>query len=152
MAIDLAREVGDVETEAHALVTLGCTRVSLGDAEGVHDLEVALDLVGRRGTVAGRAMTNLGWAYGVIGDLERSLRVTEEGIAQAEKEGDVQTVWFSRGNLAAMQYALGAWDEALHAVKAFDDAPDGVQYQRVAGSLYRGVDSRRSRSCVGSPC
>jgi tetratricopeptide (TPR) repeat protein len=136
VAIDLAREVGDVETEADALITLGCTRVSLGDAEGVHDLEVALDLVRRRGAVAGRAMTNLGWAYLVIGDLERSHHVTEEGVAQAEREGDVQTVWFSRGNLATSHYALGAWDEALRVIDAFDDAPDGVHFQRV---LVRGT-------------
>ena len=131
MAIELAREVGDVETEAHALVTLGCTRVSLGDAEGVHDLEVALDLVGRRGMVAGRAMTNLGWAYEVIGDLERSLHVTEEAMERSEKEGDLQTAWFSRGNVATSQYSLGAWDEALRLIDAFDDAPDGVHFQRM---------------------
>jgi class 3 adenylate cyclase/tetratricopeptide (TPR) repeat protein len=136
VAIDLAREVGDVETEADVLVTRGCARVSLGDTEGVHDLEVALDLVRRRGMVAGRAMTNLGWAYLVIGDLERSHQVTEESIERAEKEGDVQTVWFSRGNLATSHYALGAWDDALRVIDAFDDAPDGVHFQRV---LVRGT-------------
>jgi class 3 adenylate cyclase/tetratricopeptide (TPR) repeat protein len=131
VAIDLAREVGDVETEGHALVTYGSARVSLGYAEGVHDLEVALDLVGRRGMVASRAMTNLGWAYLVIGDLARSHQMTEESIERAEKEGDVQAVWFSRGNLVQSSYALGAWDEALRVIDAFDHAPDGAQNQRL---------------------
>ena len=112
-AIQLARDVGDVEIEAHSLVTLGSARVTLGDAQGVQDLEVALELVGRRGTVAGRAMTNLGWAYHTTGDLLRSNLLTVEGIELAEREGDIQGVWFTRTNLVNLEQLLGRWDEAL---------------------------------------
>ena len=107
-AIQLARDVGDVEIEAHSLVTLGSARVTLGDAQGVQDLEVALELVGRRGTVAGRAMTNLGWAYNMTGDLLRSNLLTVEAIELAEREGDVQGVWFTRTNLVDSEHAARA--------------------------------------------
>ena len=130
-AIQLARDVGDVEIEAHSLVTLGSARVALGDARGVQDLQVALELVGRRGTVAGRAMTNLGWAYNVTGDLRRSNLLTVEAIELAEREGDVQGAWFTRTNLVDSEHVLGRWDEALRLVDLFSDAPEGVQLSRV---------------------
>jgi class 3 adenylate cyclase/tetratricopeptide (TPR) repeat protein len=130
-AVSLAREVGDAEIEADALITLGCTRVSLGDAKGVREVEAALDLVGRRGTTAGRAMTNLGWAYQVIGNLPRSHRATEESLEWAEQEGDAQTAWFAKGNLAVSCYSLGRWDEALALIASFDAVPEGARYQEV---------------------
>jgi hypothetical protein len=130
-AIQLARDVGDVEIEAHSLVTLGCARVALGDAQGVEDLEVALELVGRRGTVAGRAMTNLGWAYHATGDLLRANLQTVEAIELAEREGDIQSVWFTRNNLVDSEHLLGRWDEALRLIDLFSDAPQGVQLPRV---------------------
>ena len=130
-AIQLARDVGDVEIEAHSLVTLGCARVALGDARGVQDLEVALELVGRRGTVAGRAMTNLGWAYHATGDLLRANLQTVEAIELAEREGDIQSVWFTRNNHVDSEHLLGRWDEALRLIDLFSDAPQGVQLPRV---------------------
>jgi len=130
-AIELARDVGDVEIEAHSLVTFGCARVTLGDAGGIQDLEVALQLVGRRGSAAGRAMTNLGWAYEVTGDLRRSRLLTLEAIDLAEREGDIQSEWFSKNNLVSSEHLLGGWDEALRLVELFSDAPEGVQLSRV---------------------
>jgi class 3 adenylate cyclase/tetratricopeptide (TPR) repeat protein len=117
-AVELARQVGDVEIEAHSLVTLGCARVSLGDADGIEDLKVALELVNGRGMVAGRALTNLGWAYGVIGDVQRGYDTALDSVTLAEREGDLQSAWFTRGNLVSSGYSLGAWDEALEIVDA----------------------------------
>ena len=131
VAIELARDVGAHEIEADALVTLGSCRVTLGDVDGIDDLEAALELVGRRGFVAGRAMTNLGWAYDVTGDLPRSRAATVEAIEVAEREGDVQTAWFTRANLANSEHLLGRWDEALRIVDLFADAPDGAYLARV---------------------
>ena len=132
-AVALAREIEDVEIEADALVTLGCARVSLGDPTGVEDLEHALGLVGHRGRVASRALNNLGWAYSVIGDLSRALRVSEENAARATEEGDAQQAWFSEGNVASQLYALGRWDEAMRSVDSFDSsAPEGARYMETA--------------------
>ncbi len=101
----------------HSLVTLGCALVSLGDTGGIADLEAALELVGRRGTVAGRAMTNLGWAYDVIGDLRRSYELTAEAVEYATEIGDIQSDWFTRSNLVMSAYLVGKWDEALALVE-----------------------------------
>jgi tetratricopeptide (TPR) repeat protein len=129
-AIALARAVHDLEIEGHALVTLGCARVSLGDSLGVEDIERALEVVGRRGHVAGRALTNLGWAYEINGDLRRALTATEECVELAEQGGDIQTEWFARGNLAASKFGLGDWDGALVTIGLFDDAPEGARYMQ----------------------
>jgi class 3 adenylate cyclase/tetratricopeptide (TPR) repeat protein len=127
-AVELARGVGDVEIEAHSLVTLGCSRVALGDGEGIGDLEAALELVGGRGPVAGRAMTNLGVAYDVLGDLRMSHEVTKQGVELAEQEGDVQSAWFTRANVALIAFELGEWEEALEVLDLFADAPEGARY------------------------
>jgi len=130
-AIELARDVGATEIEADALVTLGCVRVSLGDHEGIEDLHVALRLVGGRGYVAGRAMTNLGWAYDVTGDLPRAHAITLEAIELAEREGDLQSSWFARNNLVSTAYMLGKWDDALRIIDLFAEAPEGVRLSRL---------------------
>jgi class 3 adenylate cyclase/tetratricopeptide (TPR) repeat protein len=135
LAVELARDVGDVETEAHSLVTLGCSLVSLGDTGGIADLEAALELVGRRGTVAGRAMTNLGWAYDVIGDLRRSYDQTAEAVEYATEIGDVQSTWFTRSNLVMSAYLVGKWDEALALVGVFDDAPEATRHAQILSRL-----------------
>jgi hypothetical protein len=76
-------------------------------------------------------MTNLGWAYDVTGDLRRSRLLTLEAIDLAEREGDIQSAWFSRNNLVSSEHLLGGWDEALRLVELFSDAPEGVQLSRV---------------------
>jgi class 3 adenylate cyclase/tetratricopeptide (TPR) repeat protein len=130
-AIKLARDVHDVEIEAHALVTLGCARVSLGDPLGTEDMERALELVGRRGAVAARALNNLGWAYETNGDLFRSRDVAEEAMEFGEQEGELQTAWFARGNLVIAYYELGDWDQALAYFGLLDDAPEGARYMQL---------------------
>ena len=143
-AVALAREIEDIEIEADALVTLGCARVSLGDPTGVKDLEHALGLVGHRGRVAARALNNLGWAYSVIGDLSRALRVSEENAARAAREGDAQDAWFSRGTSPTAR--AGRWDEAMHSVDSFDSAPEGARYMQTSvRSLRANILAARDR-------
>jgi len=139
VAVELAQEMSEPEIEADALVTLGCSRVSLGDFDGIDDIDAALRLVGRRGFVAGRAMTNLGWAYDVVGDLSRAYTVTIEAIELAEREGDIQTVWFSRFNLANTAHQLGRWDETLRLVDLVAEAPEGVNLARVLIEMPRAL-------------
>jgi class 3 adenylate cyclase/tetratricopeptide (TPR) repeat protein len=139
VAIDLARDVGATEIEADALVTFGCARITLGDLEGIEDLHVALRLVGSRGHVAGRAMTNLGWAYDVTGDLRRSIAVTLDAIELAEREGDLQSAWFARNNLVSTEYMLGRWDDALRTIDLFAEAPEGVHFARLLVEMQRAL-------------
>ena len=128
-AIVLARQIGDPEIEADALVTRGSGRIASGDAGGLDDLNRALGLVGGRGRVAGRGFNNLGWAYAVLGDVAQALRVTEQEVIRAEREGDEQSAWFARGKLVGNYYAVGHWDEALDLIDSFDAAPEGARYQ-----------------------
>ena len=67
----------------------------------------------------------------MTGDLPRSKLLTVEAIELAEREGDVQGVWFARNNLVNSEHMLGRWDEALRLVDLFSDAPEGVQLARV---------------------
>lgn len=129
-AIKLARQIGDAEIEADALVTRGSGRIASGDEGGLDDLERALDLVGGRGRVAARGFTNLGWGYAVLGDVGQALRMTEHEVVRAEREGDEQGAWFARGNLVGNYYAVGQWDEALRVAGMFDSVPPALSYQQ----------------------
>jgi class 3 adenylate cyclase/tetratricopeptide (TPR) repeat protein len=141
-AVELAREIGESEIEADALVTRGSGRIASGDADGLDDLNRALELVGGRGRVASRGYTNLGWGYAVLGDLEQALRVTEREVVRAEREGDEQGAWFARGNLVGNLYAVGRWDEALEVADMFDSAPTAMRYQE--------LPVRTVRACVAA--
>jgi class 3 adenylate cyclase/tetratricopeptide (TPR) repeat protein len=145
-AVALARDLGDVELEAYSLVTLGCSRVSVGDPAGVDDLEAAFERVGGRGVAAGRALNNLGWAYAVIGDAGRSKQFSLKAVEHGEREGDLQTAWFARGNVVQSAFDLGEWDEALAVVDSFDAAPEGARYQqRMVGSVRALILAARDR-------
>ncbi|MCO8274735.1 AAA family ATPase [Actinoplanes sp. TRM 88003] len=61
-AIELARALGDRDTEVHALINLGSARMHLGDPAGVAELRRAHDLAVLAGGLddsAGRALVNL---------------------------------------------------------------------------------------------
>jgi predicted ATPase/class 3 adenylate cyclase len=107
-AAALAREIGDDEIRADALVTYAA---ALGAGERrIELLEEALELVGRRGRVASRGYTNLGVACVTLGDLTRSRQVLEEGLARAKREGDAQGAVFIEANLLETLYVEGDWD------------------------------------------
>ncbi|HSI98182.1 MAG TPA: hypothetical protein VK926_07455, partial [Gaiellaceae bacterium] len=111
-AVALAREIGDEEIHADALVTQGSCEISLGNRSGLRTIERGIALAGGRGRVAGRGYNNLSWAWTVLGDLSQSRRVSEEGIRVSELEGDEQGLWFQRGNLVGGYYSGGEWDDA----------------------------------------
>ncbi|HEU5278932.1 MAG TPA: adenylate/guanylate cyclase domain-containing protein, partial [Gaiellaceae bacterium] len=76
-AAAMARELGDDQIRADALVTWGTVRAGSGDARGVELLEEALTLSAGHGRPASRAHTNLGYAWLILGDLRRSLTATQ---------------------------------------------------------------------------
>lgn len=63
-AYALASDVGDVETQLHALNTLGTMRLLLGEEEGLENLQASLDLalVADMEEHVGRVYLNTGWA------------------------------------------------------------------------------------------
>lgn len=63
-AYALAGDLGDVETQLHALNTLGTMRLLLGEDEGLEHVQTSLDLALAAGMEehVGRAYLNIGWA------------------------------------------------------------------------------------------
>jgi class 3 adenylate cyclase/tetratricopeptide (TPR) repeat protein len=115
-AMALARDIGDVQIEADAMVTGGGTRASMGEVEGITMLEDGIALVGHRGRVASRGYTNLSVAKGTFGDLQGASETLELGLERALREGDEQGAWFIRGNLMGGRFSIGDWDGALELV------------------------------------
>jgi class 3 adenylate cyclase/tetratricopeptide (TPR) repeat protein len=111
-AIEHARAIGDVELEADAIVTQAACMAKTGDRGAIELFDRALELVGH-GRVAARAYTNLGVAWGSIGDLGRAIEVSVEGAARAERDGDLQGAAFLRGNVLGLRFDAGDWEEAL---------------------------------------
>ena len=132
-AVSLAREIGDAEVQADALVTEGGCAVSMGDTSGMARMEEGIALVGGRGRIAGRGYNNLAWGWSVMGDLREARRVSAAGVKVAMVEGDEQGLWFQRGNLVNTCYSQGDWDEALRLGEMFiESAPESFRYMEHA--------------------
>ena len=115
-AAELALEIGDDEIRADALVTSGAIRVANGDRGGIELLEEAIVVSGGRGRPASRAHTNLGWAWGVLGDIPRAVLQTERALAWALGVGDAQSVQFNQANLLSLRYKVGDWSGAAELI------------------------------------
>jgi DNA-binding CsgD family transcriptional regulator/tetratricopeptide (TPR) repeat protein len=85
-AIALASEIGDLETQIHALNNIGTAKCAEGDASGIADLERSLALALEHGYEehAARAYTNLGYDTGAKGDYAKADAYLERGIAFCE--------------------------------------------------------------------
>lgn len=131
-ALRIARELGNVDSQAEALVNLamleaGRSQVAGGGSEAFRLLTQA------------RELTKQAWAYHPIiklviiethllcgaGEFERAVQVARRGIADAERHGLARTGGaFLAINLAEPLLYLGRWDEAAEvAGRALDLAP-----------------------------
>jgi DNA-binding CsgD family transcriptional regulator len=131
-ALRITRELGNVDSQAEALVNLamlaaGRSQVAASDSEALRLLMQA------------RELTKQAWAYHPIiklviiethllcgaGEFERAARAARRGIADAERHGLARTGGaFLAINLAEPLLYLGRWDEAVEvAGRALDLAP-----------------------------
>ncbi|MFF3443942.1 AAA family ATPase [Streptosporangium sp. NPDC002721] len=120
-AMRIAHEVGDVDTEAHALVTLVWARCRYSRME-----EQVVAFAGAR-ELAGRASTYNALMRAVISESdalegggwhERAAEVARGGIADAEAYGLARTSGaFLSINLVEPLVSLGRWDEASEVVE-----------------------------------
>ena len=131
-ALRLARELGNVDAQAEALVNLamleaGRSQVAASDSEAFRLLMQA------------RELTKQAWAYHPIiklviiethllcgaGEFERAAQAARRGVADAERHGLARTGGaFLAINLAEPLLYLGRWDEAVEvAGRALDLAP-----------------------------
>lgn len=89
----LARELGDIETELHALNSLGTMRLLLGDEEGWAQLKDSLDLALAAGMKehVGRVYLNYGWAANRTRSYASYRRMYQEGRDYCAEHG--LTLW-----------------------------------------------------------
>jgi class 3 adenylate cyclase/tetratricopeptide (TPR) repeat protein len=114
-AAEMAEVLGLDALRAQALITLGSARFSLGEVEGIEEIErgLAAGESLNAGEIIVRGYKNLGDAVQRIGELERAADLHQQGLETARRLGDVWHVrWFS-GELAYDRYLEGRWDEAL---------------------------------------
>jgi tetratricopeptide (TPR) repeat protein len=125
-ALDLARRLGDLEIEAHALNNIGSARGLSGDSSGLQDLERSLDIAVRHNLVehAARAWTNIASIRIVARDHAGTEQLLERGITYTERldlpfEGHClyalrAQLWLDRGEWSRAAAAPSALRELTH--------------------------------------
>ena len=114
-ALALAERLSLEELHVHILATVGTARLNLGDLDGIHDLERAVELgASRPSSATFRAFNNMAVALDyAFSDLKRVRDLYEEGLHIAERLGDASQVRWFRGQLVYAHYYLGMFDAAV---------------------------------------
>jgi tetratricopeptide (TPR) repeat protein len=144
-ALALAGEIGSDALASHALNTIGVTRVHLGDAGGIADLERSLDLAHRAGAVGEvtAAMNNLGASLSVVGRLAEAVALDSEVRALHERHGSAQSLIWNNGNKVAFCAMSGDLDGVITwTARYFAHAGADQSYGA------RGVWSERARALL----
>jgi class 3 adenylate cyclase/tetratricopeptide (TPR) repeat protein len=132
-ALAMAETLGLDELRAHALATIGVSKGYLGDPSGVKELELALELaLAAHSPQASVIANNLGVAAFEVGDMRREGELFVEAKLIAERFGDGSGARWMRGQLSAMAYLYGNWDEAYGAFDEFitecETSPHYLEY------------------------
>jgi tetratricopeptide (TPR) repeat protein len=113
-ALDIAVELGLEDVRAHALLTIGTSRFSRGEASWLPEIEESLAISERLNAAPEviRAYKNLGDIYVRDGQLERGFDLQARGLHAALRFGDRFNVRWFRAERAIECYLTGRWDEA----------------------------------------
>ncbi len=116
-AIEIAGTLGQAPPPS-ALARRGFTRAMLGDADGAHDLERAVELARAGGDSIGlaNAVSDLGGAYACRGDMPRVEACVRESIAIARARGLPGAEALGRENLGHFLRVQGRFEEAFAAL------------------------------------
>jgi predicted ATPase len=130
-AVDAAREAGDGELEADALITLGTAEAYVGDVDrALAALRAGLERAGELGIhqTALRGYINESDVLELAGRHAEAVETAEQGIALATRVGLNRTYGaYLTGNLIDSLLRLGRWDDADRAAQnAMIGAPEGV--------------------------
>ena len=140
-ALAMAGALGLDEIRAHALNNIGLARVTLGDRDGVRDLEQSVEISDETGSLESvRGRLNLGTTLAHLGDLERAFAVHADGRRAAERFGDATGIrWFAIERLFEC-YWRGLWDEGITASAALLAEVEGAAdyYTELGARLVRG--------------
>jgi predicted ATPase/class 3 adenylate cyclase len=113
-ALELAEQFGLSDLQVSARATIGTARVSMGDVDGVEDLEASIAVADDAGSSEiVRAYLNLGSVLANLGDVRRAAELHGLGREAAERFGDPTRLrWFVAERLYEL-YWNEAWDDAL---------------------------------------
>ena len=113
-ALAMAKELGIDELRSHALNNIGMSRVSIGDAGGVEDLEQSAAIAVAANSVESvRAYGNLASVLVDLGEFEQSTAVRAEAHRLGERFGVDDWLRWIRGDQCWELYFDGRWDEML---------------------------------------
>jgi class 3 adenylate cyclase/tetratricopeptide (TPR) repeat protein len=121
-ALEMADKFGLDEFRSHALSSIGISRMNLGDAKGISDIEgsLAVALENNLPESTSRGYGNLAeMVSSHLGDLDRSFELRAEGRRVAERFGIAPMIRFLRGELVVECYWTGRWDEGLELADEF---------------------------------
>ena len=114
-SLPLVERMGLDVLRARLLVTIGTSRVSLGDADGIGDLEAAVELTRALSAFAPlhAATNNLADALFTVGKVSEAVSTYEELLESIERFGrDTDKRW-ARASMASLWACVGRWDDAL---------------------------------------
>jgi len=119
-ALAMAETFAIDELRAHALATIGLSKMYLGDPTGGRDEERALDLaVAANSPIAGSIANNVAVHAFLAFDMRRASDLFDEGHRIAERFGDASGVRWLRAQQASSAVILGRWDDALREIEGF---------------------------------
>nr|WP_297772798.1 AAA family ATPase [uncultured Roseovarius sp.] len=114
-ALEIADQVGDEETRAHALNTAGSAALFRGDTQGEADLRESLEIARQHGfhIEAARVYTNLSECLIEMGALQKAEALIEEGITfDSEHDLDAWTFYLV-GRKAQLRFEQDRYAEAI---------------------------------------
>ena len=114
-ALEMATELDLADVRAHALNNIGTSRVQLGDAAGIGDIERSIEITDELGSPESlRGYNNLFSNHVSTGDLPKAAAAVRSGLLVAQRFGNAgaNARWlrFERVHVA---YWEGRWDEAV---------------------------------------
>ncbi len=119
LALESIGPDGPAELRAHLLATIGLSKLYVGDASGRDDQARALEIaVEAHSPIAGSIANNVAVDAWFETNPAAAHRLFGEGLAIAERFGDVSGAEWLRAQLIGSAHALGLWDEALRGADA----------------------------------
>jgi class 3 adenylate cyclase/tetratricopeptide (TPR) repeat protein len=119
-ALALTDEDEDAHVRARALTNLGVARTSLGDVDGLRDLEEAIAVAAEASSPeVVRSTFNLAAMHFGLGDLRRAFTMHADARAHAQRFGHKRWLRWLEAERVGECYWSGRWDEALERVDSF---------------------------------
>jgi class 3 adenylate cyclase/predicted ATPase len=119
-ALVLAEQFDLDDVRAHALATIGTSKDSRGDIEGITDLQKALEIaVERNLPLASGIANNLGVGFLFALELPRAAECFRESARLAQRVGDAASERWAHAQEVYAGYIFGHWDEAIRNADAF---------------------------------